>query len=433
MPEELVSIGIGFIDFIVNSTLLLAPMLLLGLFLAGVLHVFIARNLIQRWFKKEGFGAIAASAAVGVPIPLCSCSVVPVVSEMKQKGASKSACMSFLITAPETGADSILVTNAFFGWIPALARPIISYVTAVIAGLSFLGLTRKERSEGDSVEAEVTPVTIKDCASEDNCDDCCDDHQPLMQGQEDCYVSPSILKRITFDKWLGRTSGQTSEEALQDVKVAGSEEDTNQSSEVKLSDVIKHVFKYGFVEVGDDIFFALCVGIGLGALLFMVLPSDLMANEYARWASYPIMFLISVPIYICASASTPIAAALVAKGFSPGAALIFLMAGPATNMGTVAMIVSQFGSKFASIYVAGVAIVTVVLGIAIDVFLLYAGLGITVNLLPTDSHSIQIIQIVSAVVLIALMGWRFRAGAFRQGYKDFVQHIRPQNLLIRGR
>ena len=108
--------------------------------------------------------------------------------------------------------------------------------------------------------------------------------------------------------------------------------------------VVKHVFRYGFVEVADDILFALLVGITLGGLLYFVIPSDLMAHEYANWFAYPVMLLIGVPLYICASASTPIAAALVAKGVSPGAALVFLMTGPATNTGTIAIIVSQFAS-----------------------------------------------------------------------------------------
>ena len=152
---------------------------------------------------------------------------------------------------------------------------------------------------------------------------------------------------------------------------------------------VKHVFLYGFIELADDMLFALLVGVALGGVLFLALPSDLMANEYARWLSYPVMVLIGIPLYICASASTPIAAALVAKGVSPGAALIFLMTGSATNTGTMTIIVSQFGTRFASIYVAAVIAVTVVLGIAIDALLLAAGLTISVNLprrLPFAGH-----------------------------------------------
>ena len=121
---------------------MLSPMLLLGLFLAGLIHVLISRQAILRWLRHDSLTSVTTSAAVGVPVPLCSCSVVPVVAEMRKKGASRSSCMSFLITAPETGADSILITNAFFGWVAAVVRPVISFITAVVAGIFCIGLIR---------------------------------------------------------------------------------------------------------------------------------------------------------------------------------------------------------------------------------------------------------------------------------------------------
>ena len=129
---------VQFLDFLWSSFLLLAPMLLLGLFLAGLIHVFISRQAILKWLRRDSLKSVASSAAIGVPMPLCSCSVVPVVAEMRRKGASRSSCMSCLITAPETGADSILVTHAFFGPIAAVVRPVISFVTgeASFAGRS---------------------------------------------------------------------------------------------------------------------------------------------------------------------------------------------------------------------------------------------------------------------------------------------------------
>ena len=196
------------------------------------------------------------------------------------------------------------------------------------------------------------------------------------------------------------------------------------NQELDFKKLVKHILRYGFIEIADDILFALLVGVVLGGVLFLALPSDLMAHEYARWLSYPVMVLIGVPLYICASASTPIAAALVAKGVSPGAALIFLMTGPATNTGTIAIIVSQFGSRFASIYVAAVIAVTVVLGIAIDALLLAAGLAISVNLDASHAPAVQFLQWGSALLLIALIVWRFRAGALRRGYEDMLLNFR---------
>lgn len=422
--------------------MLLAPMLLLGLFLSGVIHVFISREAILRWLRDDSLKSVSTSAAVGVPMPLCSCSVVPVVAEMRRKGASRSACMSFLITAPETGADSILVTNAFFGPIVAIARPAISFITAVVAGIFCIGSIRDDRDEKESNGHE-----------HDHDDDhCCDTHchhdhgthEPILSGQDDCYVSFSQIRSL-FVNWLGsifrvlsgkrlvswvkpkfyRDMLSPGENGEKSVSGSPDEATTADSQGLDFKRVIRHIFHYGFVEIADDILFSLLVGILLGGLLFLVIPGDLASNEYTRWVAYPVMVLLGVPLYICASASTPIAAALVAKGFSPGAALVFLMTGPATNTATIAIIAGQFGSRFTSIYVGSVIVVTVLIGIAADVLLMAAGMTIPVTLQMSDSPAVQILQWASAVALAALTVWRFRAGAMKSGYEDLMSNLRP--------
>ena len=400
MTFDFLGILTSFFAFLWSSFLLLAPMLLLGLLLSGLIHVFISRQAILRWLHDDSLKSVTLSSAIGVPVPLCSCSVVPVVAEMRNKGASRSSCMSFLITAPETGADSILVTNAFFGPIVAIVRPFISFITAVVAGIFCIGLVRDDRDEAEA-------------SDHDHRHDCSHDHHPsLIADRDDCYVSPSQLK-VLLVNWLQGLAGRQS---------TGEVPTDNQ--EFDLKKLVKHILRYGFIEIADDILFALLVGVVLGGVLFLALPSDLMAHEYARWLAYPVMVLISIPLYICASASTPIAAALVAKGVSPGAALIFLMTGPATNTGTIAIIVSQFGTRFASIYVAAVIAVTVILGIAIDALLLAAGLAISVNLDASHAPAVQLLQWGSALLLIALIVWRFRAGALRRGYEDMLLNLR---------
>ncbi len=427
----------SFFDFLWMSGLLLAPMLLLGLFLSGLIHVFISREAILRWLKDDSLKSVAVSSAVGVPVPLCSCSVVPVVAEMRRKGASRSSCMSFLITAPETGADSILVTNAFFGFIAAVVRPVISFITAVVAGIFCIGLIRNGHEETVSDHGHDEHDHDHGHGHDHDHDHGC--HEPLIPETDDCYVSFSRLKGL-FLQWLksvvtvaGRWKSLSwvkpafYRDALE-AEEAGKASPGDKPAEGPALDfkrLVKHVFHYGFVEIADDILFALLVGVALGGVLFLVIPGDLMTNEYARWVSYPVMVLVGVPLYICASASTPIAAALVAKGFSPGAALIFLMTGPATNTGTIAIIVSQFGARFATIYVAAVIAVTVALGIVIDALLLATGLTIPVYLGPSESPTIQFLQWGSALVLIALIVWRFRAGALRSGWEDLLLNVRP--------
>ncbi len=419
-----------YFDFLWSSFLLLAPMLLLGLLLSGLIHVFISRQAILRYLKDDSLKSVSTSAAIGVPVPLCSCSVVPVVAEMRNKGASRSACMSFLITAPETGADSILVTNAFFGWIVAIVRPVVSFITAVVAGVFCIGLIRDGRDEPEAGDHDHGH------SHEHGHDHDHGVHKPLIEETSDCYISPSRMKMLLlawvrgfptmFGKrklgfWI-KPDFYREPEFTEDKQPAPSPAD---ESDLDFRKIVKHILRYGFVEIADDILFALLVGVALGGLLYLVIPSDLMANEYARWLSYPIMVLIGVPLYICASASTPIAAALVAKGFSPGAAMVFLMTGPATNTGTIAIIMSQFGTRFASIYVSVVIVVTVILGILIDVLLLATGLTISVNLDASDSTVLWLVQWGGAFALIALIIWRFRAGALHSGYEDLLLNVRP--------
>ena len=457
LTNRLLEAAVAFFDFLWQSFLLLAPMLLLGLFLSGLIHVFISRQAVLRWLRHESLKSVTTAAAVGVPIPLCSCSVVPVVAEMRRKGASRSSCMSFLITAPETGADSILVTNAFFGPLVAIVRPIISFITAVFAGIFCIGMIRDGRD--DKAAAAENNGGGHDHGHDhhhhghDHDHD--HSHKNLFPGSEDCYVSFSQLKQMTVNWFrrsaaaLGRWKAATwlrpdfyyAERKAATTASPDAESGSRDESEPDLRSVVRHVLRYGFVEIADDILFALLVGIALGGVLYLAIPSEMMANDYARWISYPVMVLVGIPLYICASASTPIAAALVAKGFSPGAALIFLMTGPATNTGTIAIMLAQFGARFASVYVGSVIAVTVVLGILVDSLLLLSGISIAVNLGASESPAILALQYGGALGLLALIVWRFRAGALKSGYQELVSNVGPLtrpwrrgwNRLTRGR
>ena len=404
--QPFIDLGAEYLSFLWASFSLLAPMLLLGLLLAGLIHVLISRQAVLRWLRRDSLGAVTTSAAIGVPIPLCSCSVVPVVAEMRRKGASRSSCMSLLITAPETGADSILVTYAFFGPVMAVIRPVISFITGVAAGLCCIGWLRDD----DGVPKSG--------------DECCDHHRdhgaghvPLFPGNHDCHVTPAYLKHVFATAWQRLASRLNAR-----WKASQAESPPEGPS---LGAIAGHIWRYGFIEIADDILFSLLVGIAIGGLLFLALPADLMEHEYARWISYPVMVLFSLPLYICASASTPIAAALIAKGFSPGAALIFLMTGPATNTGTIAVILSQFGARFTAIYVGAVIALTVAFGIAFDLLLLAVGFEIAAHLGTAESPGLAVLQWGGALALAALIVWRFRAGALKSGYEDLISNLRP--------
>jgi len=417
--------------FLWDALLLLAPVLLLGLFLSGLIHVFVSRHAFQRWLKKDNLQSIATSAAIGVPIPLCSCSVLPVVAEMRQKGASRSSCMSFLITAPETGADSILITNVFFGWVAAIVRPLVSFITAVITGLLCMKWARQD------VQPKMNSDKTQDC-----CSDAPGEHQFLVPDEKDCFVNLKRLREAAANSWKMLVNSVKSVQRIRPQSRRAGFHSTFSNSGVLNEDsskkpltirtILSHVMSYGFKNVADDILFALLVGLLLGGILYLIFPTELLDKSWAQWLSYPVMMLVSVPLYICASASTPIAAGLVAGGLSPGAALIFLMSGPATNMATISVINSQFGARFTGIYIGGVMAVTLVFGIVVDLFLLATGLQIAVNLSEDHGHAIQLLQYVSLAIFVGLVIWRFRSGALRAGWNDMTGNFHSIRVRFGG-
>ncbi len=351
---------------------LLAPFMLIGLLLAGMLHVLIPRHMIQRLMGGKGLLSVITSAALGIPLPICSCAVVPVSIELRRKGASKPSIMSFLITTPESGSDSILITWGLLGPFMAIARPIASFFSALLAGVLAIGLLRDSDGNGSGKQ--------EDSGNNSGCNDHC----------------------------------QT-----------GNAYDTfgNEKNYVGISQIFKRIWSYAFKEMADEIGFSLLVGLLLAGLIIVAFPDNLAMYGLSKGIiPMLIMLAISVPLYMCASASTPIAAALMVKGISPGAAMVFLLAGPATNVTTIVMLTRQFGGRFVRIYLSCIIAGALISGYVFDYLLILSGIHI-VPTMSMDSHSIiGAFQWVSALLLIALIVWRFWNGAARTGLKDLTNN-----------
>ncbi len=307
--------------------------------------------------------SVITSAAFGIPLPICSCGIIPVAIELRRKGASKPSTMSFLITTPESGSDSILITWGLLGPFMAIARPIASFFSALLAGVSAIFLLR-DSDEDDSAKQE-------DTGCNDNC----------LDGKTDVLAN-------------------------------------SQPGRVPLSQIIKRIWTYAFKEMADEIVFSLLIGLLLTGLIIVVLPDNLEMYGLAKGiVSMLIMLAASVPLYMCASASTPVAAALMVKGISPGAAMVFLLAGPATNVTTIVMLTRQFGGGFVRVYLACIIAGALISGYVFDYLLVLSGIDIVPSM-SMDNHSIiGAFQWVSAFLLIALMVWRFWNGAARLGLK----------------
>ncbi len=285
----------------------MAPYLLFGFLMAGLLSVFIRQKWVERHLGGGGLWPVVKASLVGVPMPLCSCGVLPVSAALKKQGASRAAAASFLISTPQTGVDSILITYALLGPFFAVFRPVTSFLAGIAGG----ALVRYFDKRPDEVQTEMTKKS------------CC-----------------SVPMAVAPEK----------------------------------SNPLARSLKYGFGTLPREIGPVLLLGVVIaGALASFVHERSLAAYIGGGAGSILIMMAAGVPVYVCATASVPIAAGLMHLGASPGAALAFLIAGPATNAATFTTIVKVLGKTTAFLYLATIAVSAFGFGLLMDVLFPLAG------------------------------------------------------------
>ncbi|MEM8932694.1 MAG: SO_0444 family Cu/Zn efflux transporter [Acidobacteriota bacterium] len=374
---------------------LAAPYLLLGLVMAGFVHVLLPSRVVERWLGRPGLGGAARAAAIGVPLPVCSCGVVPLAIEMRRKKASEPASLSFLVTTPESGVDSVLFTWGLMGPVMAIARPVAAFGTAMLGavGATLFPTPADALPVDDDTEAASCCATTEDPApAEASC--CATDHDHDHEHSH------------------GHEHGHEHhhDEAEAPSGALGT---------------VRSAFGYGFGQLFDDIAFWLVLGVALGGVLTALVPSDLSALGLGDgFLPMLLMLAVGVPLYMCASASTPVAAALLAKGLSPGAALVFLLAGPATNAAALVVLARAFGKRFVGLYVGSVAIGALLAGLAFDAVLGLTGWTVTLPMLHDHGDHLGPIGVASFVLLVALLiraGWR---GAMADGWNELAGGFR---------
>ena len=299
----------------------MSPYLLLGFFVAGLLHVFVPGSLYSRYLSGADLRSVLLAALFGIPLPLCSCGVIPTAMSLRKEGASKGATTSFLIATPQTGVDSIFATYSVLGLPFAILRPIAALVTSVFGGL-LVNAADKDRKK-------IPQTADTDCAD----GEVCARREPAYTG----FV-----------------------------------------------DRMKGALRYGFVDMVQDIGKWLVIGLVVAGLITLFVPDDFFVRFADRpLLAYVVVLLIAIPMYVCATGSIPVAAALMLKGLSPGAALVFLMAGPASNMASILVIRRVMGQRTLWIYLLSLTVGAIVFGLGVD-FLLPREL-FTSLLSPTDA------------------------------------------------
>jgi uncharacterized membrane protein YraQ (UPF0718 family)/copper chaperone CopZ len=276
----------------------MSPYLLFGFAVAGFLSVLVSPELVERHLGGKGISPVVKASLLGVPLPLCSCGVIPVMASLRRHGSSRGAALSFLISTPQTGVDSILVTYGLLGPVFAIFRPIVAFLSG-IAGGALANLFEETKA----VSAGSTECTDECCASPDG-----------------------------KNRWV-------------------------------------RALRYGFVVLPRDIGRAMILGIVAAGVISALVPDDFLVGVLGTGLLAMVaMMIIGVPMYVCATASVPIAAALIAKGLTPGAALVFLITGPATNAAAVVTLWSVLGRRTTFIYLATVASTALASGILLDLF-----------------------------------------------------------------
>lgn len=379
-----------------RTLVLASPFLLFGLLIAGFLHVLLPASVIQRFMGRQGLSGVTMAAAIGVPLPVCSCGVVPISVELKRKGASNPSSLSFLTTTPESSIDSIFFTWALMGPVLAIARPLAAFFTALLGGtlaIAYLPPTPAPE-EGAPTPEDASSPHGHDPA--DTCGDGCGDGHSLSY--PDAPQALAALK--AWLRWRKLPAGPAERPRL-------------------WRTVVRPALSYGFRELLDDIAFWLLLGLVLAGVLGALLPADLAERGLgAGLLPMLLMLIVGIPLYMCASASTPIAAALMAKGISPGAALVFLLAGPATNAATLVLLGRTFGRRFIRIYLTSVVIGALVGGLALDGLAAAFGWRITTPLVTPATVGYSAFEWLSALVLTGLLLASLRRGSGRQGWGE---------------
>ncbi len=269
----------------------MSPYLLFGFILAGILNIFITKQRISKHLGKKGIWSSVKATLLGIPLPLCSCGVIPTGVSFYKNGASKGATNSFLISTPQTGVDSLFITYSMLNIYWVIYRPIVALITGILGGF----LTDKLVPQG---VIETTSTASHDQNSKNR---------------------------------------------------------------------FRQVFSYAFIDFLGDISRQLLVGILIAVLIALFVPP----NFFTNYLNYPILNMLliliaSIPLYVCATGSVPIGTALLAAGVSPGAVLVFLMAGPATNAATLTVLWKSIGKKATLIYLFSIVFGALVFGFLID-------------------------------------------------------------------
>ena len=338
--------------------------ILLGFAVAGAIHVLLNPERIARRLGERNLRSATLAALLGAPLPLCSCGVLPTATLLRRKGASRESTLSFLISTPETGVDSIAATLAFFGPLVAVVRPLVAVATALFAAALSLRRWPPGSPEPAAATAGELAALGEDAAAPTHA------HAEHLHGEEDVHGLPAP------------TAGGATAPLRE-----------------RLRAMLGRALHYAFVELFDELGFSLAIAIVLTGVLSAILPQDFFVRFFpSSFLAMVAMVVLSVPLYVCASASTPLAALFAAKGATAGAALVFLLVGPATNAATLVTVARLLGRATLPLYLGSIIGVAVAAGLALDA--LYPNLAQVISIgAPAGQEALTLPKTIAGIVL----------------------------------
>ncbi|WP_171627674.1 SO_0444 family Cu/Zn efflux transporter [Pseudoalteromonas caenipelagi] len=370
--------------------LLSAPWLMLGLLLAGLLNVFIAKDFLQRHLGQEGLWTTIKAALIGAPMPLCSCGVIPAAIGLRRAGGSKSATTAFLVSTPETGVDSISVSYVLLGPFMAVIRPIAAVSSAIVAGV----LVGKDSNSEQAIQQQ-------DVANKA----CCDSKpkQANLVKQSSCSTQVATSNpSCCDDKPANKETNASCCSSEQEDEQSCCATEPQQATPTVINKVAQAI-KFSSNKLLSDTMVWLMIGLFFAALVQTYVPTSFLSEWGSGVLAMLVVILISIPMYICATASTPIAAGLLMAGVSPGAVLVFMLAGPATNIATLGVVGKELGRRAIFAYLGAVIGVAILFGFLTD--FLVAEFAFSVEPMHQMQHEVlpQWLTLLCAWVLLALM------------------------------
>ena len=334
-----------FLNAVIDIFLDMSLFMLIGMILTGVLSVVVKKQTVSKHLGEGTRFAALKAAALGVPLPLCSCSVLPTTTYLSQSGASTSAVMAFLISTPQTGIDSIIATFGMMGVVFAVYRPVAAFISGVAGGALIQKISGNRK--------------LEEIEEHDEHDECCSGGCSCDSGQKTLSLKEKLIKMAD----------------------------------------------YAFVDFVDDVSVHFVIGLIIAALITVIIPTGFFESLHISSGilAMLVMLIVGLPMYICSTSSIPIALVLLAKGISPGAAFVFLFAGPATNAASLAVLSKTLGKKTVAVYLAITAVSAVGFGLLLDGLISWLSLPMPEFGLQAAVRSASTLKIISGVIFGGLI------------------------------